>query len=461
MYNFLKLHIIYLLLLVITNIYAQEISVINNKGTILNVRNNNVTNSNAPPINPVENDIWFDTSSLSTIIKIYDGTTWEKLSSSGIEGSLFYASSIGVPTENNSQLFWDTTNNRFGIGTNNPSHKLHVTGAIRSEGVLNSKGTVGEPSYRFRDDIDTGMYSPVADEIRFSVGGIEALNIDEIANTTTVTIKETLKLDGLVLDENNSAGITGQILSTTATGTNWIDASTINSDNQKIDVYALNADGKNLDISLENDAETKLQTDLSALKIAGDVSGTLAASTVERIQNINISNINPTNGQTLVYDNSASKYIPKTIFTPTVSERYPNTTQTIAELATFTTINFQSQDFAPTATDYTNTSDGIIVLKSGRYKITYRITSEIINGTRVGGEFQLTKNTTPVNNTKAYSHQTSTLVNKSTVTMMKILDLATNDKIGVQGRVYESENLTPDSLTIIPEGSMLTIEKIN
>ena len=460
MHNFLKLHIIYFLLTLVTNFYAQEVRVVNNKGTILNIRNNTVTTSNTMPTNPVENDIWFTSSSLN-IIKIYNGTSWVNISQTGSEGSVFFASTNGVLTENNNQLFWDSTNNRLGIGTNSPTNKFHVTGAIRTEGVLNSKGTVGQPSYRFKDDTDTGIFSPVADEIRFSVGGIEAINIDEISNNTTVTIKQTLALGGLVLDENNTAGTNGQILSATATGTNWVGVSSVNTDKQKIDIYTLNTDGKNLDISLENDAETTKQTDLSVLKITGDITGTLATSTVEKIQNIDISNINPTDGQTLVYNNLASKYIPKTIFTSTVSECYPNAVQTVAESSIFTTINFQSQDFTPTSTDYNNTSDGITVLKSGRYKITYRVTSEVINGTRIGGEFQLTKNTTSVNNTKTYSYHTNSLVNKSTVNMVKILDLNVNDKIGVQGRVYESENLTPDSLTIKPQGTMLTIEKIN
>jgi len=178
MQQFLKQHIITFLLLLVASIYAQEVSVINNKGTILNIRNNTVTTSNTSNSNPVENDIWFDTSSSPTTVKIYNGTSWEKLSPTATEGSVFFASATGIPTEDNTQLFWDSTNNRLGIGTSSPTNKFHVTGAMRTEGILNSDGTMGRPSYRFKNDIDTGMYSPVADEIRFSVGGIEALNID-------------------------------------------------------------------------------------------------------------------------------------------------------------------------------------------------------------------------------------------------------------------------------------------
>ncbi|WP_289042538.1 hypothetical protein, partial [uncultured Zobellia sp.] len=155
------------------------------------------------------------------------GNTVTLPSISGTQGSLFFADASGNPTENNSQLFWDATNGRLGVGTNEPDNKFQVTGAIRSEGILNSKGTVNEPAYRFSVDTNTGIYRPAADEIGFTVGGIEAMNIDETSNSTTVTINETLELNGPVLDENDSPGTAGQVLSATATGTEWIDPPTV------------------------------------------------------------------------------------------------------------------------------------------------------------------------------------------------------------------------------------------
>ncbi|MBU2973649.1 hypothetical protein [Zobellia sp. B3R18] len=154
------------------------------------------------------------------------GNTVTLPSISGTEGSLFFADASGNPTENNSQLFWDATNGRLGVGTNEPDNKFQVAGAIRSRGILNSDGTTNEPAYRFADDTNTGMYSPAADEIGFTVGSIEAMNIDETSNSTTVTINETLELNGPVLDENDSPGTAGQVLSATATGTEWVDPAT-------------------------------------------------------------------------------------------------------------------------------------------------------------------------------------------------------------------------------------------
>ncbi|QCE41688.1 beta strand repeat-containing protein [Psychroserpens sp. NJDZ02] len=142
----------------------------------------------------------------------------------GTQGSVFFAGADGNPTEDNNQLFWDETNNRMGIGTNTPDNKLQVSGAIRSAGFLNSDGNAGEPAYRFTDDTNTGLYSPAADEIGLTVGGLEAVNIDETSGATTVTINETLDLDGPLLDENDAPGTSGQVLTATATGTEWADA---------------------------------------------------------------------------------------------------------------------------------------------------------------------------------------------------------------------------------------------
>ena len=143
-------------------------------------------------------------------------------------GSIFFSDGSGGILENNTELFWDNSGpTRLGIGTNTPEvgSKLQVTGPIRSEGYISTFGTALNPAYTFRssteDDRNTGMYRAAADEIGFSAGGIEALNIDETANNTTVTIREKLKLEGNIEDINNSTGSPGQILTSTSTGTEW------------------------------------------------------------------------------------------------------------------------------------------------------------------------------------------------------------------------------------------------
>ena len=55
---------------------AQEVRVIDNKGTIKTINNNQVTTGTAPAVPILEGDVWFDTNFSPTQTKIYDGSSW-------------------------------------------------------------------------------------------------------------------------------------------------------------------------------------------------------------------------------------------------------------------------------------------------------------------------------------------------------------------------------------------------
>ncbi|BFP39804.1 hypothetical protein FGF1_06490 [Flavobacteriaceae bacterium GF1] len=141
-------------------------------------------------------------------------------------GSVFFADATGNLTENNAQFFWDQTGNRLGIGTNTPAvgTKLHVAnGNTRTEGILNSAGTLLNPAYGFSGDTDTntGMYFPAQDQLGLVVGALEAINVREIGNATETTINGSLELTEQLFDETAAAGNAGDVLTATATGTEW------------------------------------------------------------------------------------------------------------------------------------------------------------------------------------------------------------------------------------------------
>jgi hypothetical protein len=76
-------------------------------------------------------------------------------------------------------------NNDVGIGTTNPTSKLHIVGNTLVTGVstatsivVGSGGTAGAPSLTFTGDLNTGIFSPSADTIAFSEGGVERARID-------------------------------------------------------------------------------------------------------------------------------------------------------------------------------------------------------------------------------------------------------------------------------------------
>ncbi len=91
--------------------------------------------------------------------------------SSFTNGSIPFISS-GVFTEDNSNLFWDTTNFRLGIGTSTPAVTLHVNGSILSapadggpdDGIrLDANGDVDLQSINFLRPFGTGQISESAD----------------------------------------------------------------------------------------------------------------------------------------------------------------------------------------------------------------------------------------------------------------------------------------------------------
>lgn len=51
------------------------------------------------------------------------------------DGSILFAGASGIYSQNNSLLFWDRTNNRFGLGTNTPAVKFHQLGTAYIGGV--------------------------------------------------------------------------------------------------------------------------------------------------------------------------------------------------------------------------------------------------------------------------------------------------------------------------------------
>ncbi len=83
-----------------------------------------------------------DANGVETIISFSEGGFL-----TGDSGSLFFAGTDGNASENNTELFWDNTNNRLGIGTNsNLNYKLNVNGNIGSTHLLLNNGNPFGPA---------------------------------------------------------------------------------------------------------------------------------------------------------------------------------------------------------------------------------------------------------------------------------------------------------------------------
>ncbi len=88
MNTYLKLTVCFLLLVQVS--IAQTVEVIDKKGTIKTIRNNQVTVTTTQPNAPIEGDIWIDTN--SSITKIYDGSNWHVINEPSTSSSVYTGS---------------------------------------------------------------------------------------------------------------------------------------------------------------------------------------------------------------------------------------------------------------------------------------------------------------------------------------------------------------------------------
>lgn len=98
--------------------------------------------------------------------------------------------------------------NQFEINQNSTSRSATVAQVAAfargtaTDTVVLSAGTVSAPALTFTGDTNTGIYSPAADTIAFTEGGVEAMRIDSNAN---VGIGETSITEKLVVRQDQNA----------------------------------------------------------------------------------------------------------------------------------------------------------------------------------------------------------------------------------------------------------------
>ena len=142
-------------------------------------------------------------------------------------GSVLFSNGTTI-AQDNAQLFWDDTNNRLGIGTNNPSAyyaKKLVVAAPDEDGITILANSVSSSSYVAFADGVTGneafrgylSYKHLSDQLAFGSAGSLRMTI---ASTGNVLINTTTDA-GFKLDVNGTARVSGTTTITPAalTGT--------------------------------------------------------------------------------------------------------------------------------------------------------------------------------------------------------------------------------------------------
>ncbi|XLQ19940.1 MAG: SPRY domain-containing protein [Candidatus Moraniibacteriota bacterium] len=140
-------------------------------------------------------------------------------------------------TVNTDAFFVNSSNKKVGIGIDNPDQRLHLYGPTSviliedsSDGAngiaikdatqqWNILSTASSDNLDIRD-VTTGV-----DVMTFQKGGNVGIGI--ISPSQLLHINGNLRLEGSYYDANNDPGLNGQVLTSTATGTNWVDSSAI------------------------------------------------------------------------------------------------------------------------------------------------------------------------------------------------------------------------------------------
>jgi len=87
-----------------------------------------------------------------------------------------------LPVANGGTGVTTSTGTTSVVLSNSPVLVTPTLGAASATSIANGLGAVGTPSYTFTGDTNTGMWSPAADTLAFSEGGVEAMRIDSSGN---------------------------------------------------------------------------------------------------------------------------------------------------------------------------------------------------------------------------------------------------------------------------------------
>ena len=167
---------------------AQEVRVIDNKGTIKTVNNNQVTTDIAPAVPILEGDVWVDTSATPNILKVWDGSSWVSFSQQDTQDLSIDLTGRTISLVNGGNI---TINpNDADADATNELSDLSILGNILT---LSNPATVGNSITLPRSLLSVTTTAAIAD-VNFDptnnqVNNSEWINMNTALPTTTINVK--------------------------------------------------------------------------------------------------------------------------------------------------------------------------------------------------------------------------------------------------------------------------------
>lgn len=361
---------------------------------------------------------------------------WKTIGNAGTNPATNFIGTIDnqrlVFRANNTERMTILTSGNIGMGTNAPSNRLHInaTNPIRLQGLQNNT-------------VDTLIL------VSTSSGVVQRRNLSSLFPGHAI-----ISLNGLTgSTQTLEVGVSGTDFNISSTGTvhtfNLPDASSANRG------ALTNTDW----ITFNNKIGTVTATTAAAVTTVGTtatINNTGAFWNANQLQGNNISTTAPSDGQILTWNNTSSQWEPSNnTYQAAVVEIY-DAVGTQSMTTSFADIQFATTNLADAGYTIGGSGTQITISTAGTYRITYRITAEVVNNTSCGGEYQLLQNGSVVPGTMGYTYHHNNNRDKGTVTVVKLLTITANDVIKVQGRRYTAAG----DITLSADGSSLIIERI-
>ena len=244
------------------SLHAQQIRVVDNKGTIATVNNNSVTEAAVAPTNPLEGDVWFDTT--TNEVKVWDTDpgpigVWRVVNTSALNnGQILIGNATNTAT--GQTMSGDVTITNTGVATVEGLAGIAIPTTAPTNGdILKFDGT----SWVF--DVDANTTYTAGDGLTLTANDFE-VNVDDATieiNTDVLRVKDKGITTAKLADANNA----GEILK--FDGTSWVFA--LDEDTINEQAITLNTTDNRINLlNDDNSVNSFIRLDGSTLEAAND-----------------------------------------------------------------------------------------------------------------------------------------------------------------------------------------------